>query len=107
MRLSPLDTEMFRMHTGIAFEHFIARRFDEARHWVELREVSQFMLASAAVASSCAHAGHTDEARRAAADMRRLDPKLTVSALDAWLPFHRREDFALFAEGLRKAGMPE
>ena len=52
-------------------------------------------------------AGQLDEARRAAGAIRRLDPALTIARLDALLPFHRREDFALFADGLRKAGMPE
>src|SRR5262249_40556341 len=35
MRLSPLDTEMFRMQTGVAFAHLIARRYDEACLWAE------------------------------------------------------------------------
>jgi TolB-like protein len=109
MRLSPLDTEMFRMHTGIAFAHLIARRFDEACHWAEkaFRDVPNFMLARAAIAASCALAGRMDEARRAMTDVRRLDPALRISKLDAWLHFDRPEDAALFAEGLRKAGLPE
>jgi TolB-like protein len=35
MRLSPLDTEMFRMQTGIAMAHFIAGRFETACTWAE------------------------------------------------------------------------
>ena len=76
MRLSPLDTEMFRMQTGIAFAHLMARRFDEARTWAEksFRDVPIFTLAAAAIAASCAHAGRMDEAHRAMADVLRLDP---------------------------------
>jgi TolB-like protein len=109
MRLSPLDTEMFRMQTGIAFAHLIARRFDAACLWAEkaYRDVPGFMLAAAAIAASCALAGRMDEARRAMADVRRLDPALRIATLDRWLHFHRPEDSALFAEGLRKAGLPE
>lgn len=109
MRLSPLDTEMFRMRIGIAMAHLMAKRFDEARIWAEksFRDVPTFALAPAAIAASCAHSGQMDEARRAVADMRRLDPGLRLSTLDAWLPFHRPEDLELFADGLRKAGLPD
>jgi TolB-like protein len=109
MRLSPLDTEMFRMQTGAAFAHLIARRFDDACTWAEkaFRDVPIFPLSAAAIAASCALSGRMNEARRAMNDVRRLDPALRLATLDAWLPFHRPEDFALFADGLRKAGLPE
>jgi hypothetical protein len=109
MRLSPLDIEMFRMQTGIAFAHLIAKRYDEAQHWAEKahREVPDFMLASAAIAASCALSGRMEEAQRAMADVRRLDPVLRISKLDAWPHFDRPGDAALFADGLRKAGLPD
>ena len=109
MRLSPLDSEMFRMQAGIAMAHLVAKRFDAARAWAEkaFRDVPIFVLAAAAIAASCALAGRMDEARRAMEDVRRLDPTLRLATLDAWLHFHRPEDGALFADGLRKAGLPE
>jgi hypothetical protein len=36
-----------------------------------------------------------------------IDPALRVSNLREWLPIRRPEDFAKWAEGLRKAGLPE
>ena len=48
-----------------------------------------------------------DEARRAMRDLRRLDPALRLATLDPWLHFQRPEDGAIFADGLRKAGLPE
>jgi hypothetical protein len=39
--------------------------------------------------------------------LRALDPSLNLASLKDWLPFHRPEDLALFADGLRKAGLPE
>jgi hypothetical protein len=39
--------------------------------------------------------------------LRELDPALRVSSLKLWLPFDRPEHFATFADGLRKAGLPE
>jgi hypothetical protein len=39
--------------------------------------------------------------------LRSLDPSLRVSNLRDWLPIHRPEDLARFADGLRLAGLPE
>jgi hypothetical protein len=39
--------------------------------------------------------------------LRELDPALRISNLRDWLPIHRPEDLAVFADGLRKAGLPE
>ena len=39
--------------------------------------------------------------------LRQLDPELRLSNLGEWLPIHRPQDLAIFADGLRKAGLPE
>ena len=46
-------------------------------------------------------------AQRAMKHLRELDPTLRVSNLADWLPIRRPEDLATFADGLRKAGLPE
>lgn len=109
MRLSPLDPEMFRMQTGGAMAHLMARRFEVACAWAEkaFRDVPIFPLSAAVIAASCALAGRVEEARRAMRDVRKLDPTLRLATLDAWLPFRRFEDAALLADGLRMAGLPE
>jgi TolB-like protein len=109
MRLSPLDSEMFRIQTGVAMAHFVARRFEAASMWAEkaFRDMPIFVLAAAAIAASCALAGRMDGAQRAMRDVRRLDPALRLGTLDAWLQFRRPEDAALFAEGLKQAGLPD
>lgn len=108
MRLSPLDSEMFRMQTGVAMAHLTAGRFDAACTWAEkaFRDVPHFVMSAAAIAASCALAGRMEEARRAAREVHSLDPTLSVSTLCHRLPFRRPQDVALFAAGLRKAGMP-
>jgi TolB-like protein/Tfp pilus assembly protein PilF len=108
MRLSPLDSEMFRMQTGVALAHLMAGRFDVACTWAEkaFRDVPSFALSAATIAASCALAGRMDEARRAMAEVRRLDPTLRVGGLGEWLYFRRPEDAARFAEGMSKAGLP-
>ena len=41
------------------------------------------------------------------ARLRQLDPALKVSNLSDVIPVRRAEDLTKFAEGLRKAGLPE
>jgi len=108
MRLSPLDSEMFRMQSGVALAHLVAGRFDEASTWAAaaFRDVP-FVLPAAIVAASHALAGRAAEADRALRHLRELNPALRVASLDRWLPFRRPEDAALFAEGLRQAGLPD
>jgi TolB-like protein len=109
IRLSPLDPEMYRMQAGMALAHLFAGRFDTASSWAErsFRHLPSFLLAVAITAASHALAGRMDEARRAMDHLRGLDPALRVSSLKLWLPFDRPEHFATFADGLRKAGLPE
>jgi tetratricopeptide (TPR) repeat protein len=108
IRLSPLDIEMFRMQMGVGMAHLLARRFDAASLWAErsIRVVPTFAMSAAVLAASAALAGRLDQARRTMDDVVSLDPTLRLSTLDAWLPFHRHEDLALFAEGLKLAGLP-
>jgi tetratricopeptide (TPR) repeat protein len=109
MRLSPMDSEMFRMQFGMALSHFVARRFDEASTWAEkaFREWPVYALAIAFIAASHALAGRTDEAQQAAEHLRKLDPARRLSTVGDWIPFHRPEDAAMLVDGLRKAGLPE
>ncbi|MCV9960676.1 winged helix-turn-helix domain-containing tetratricopeptide repeat protein [Pararhizobium sp. BT-229] len=109
VRLSPLDPEMFRMQAGTALAHFFAGRFDTASAWAEkaVRNLPTFLIAVSIVAASHALAGRMDEARRAMQRVRDLDPSLRVSNLKDWLPIHRPQDLAAFADGLRLAGLPE
>jgi hypothetical protein len=46
-------------------------------------------------------------ARRAMHHLRELDSTLRIADLGDWLPIRRPEDLALFAHGLRTAGLPE
>jgi TolB-like protein len=109
MRLSPLDPEMYRMQAGMAVAHLFAGRFDTASSWAEkaFRDLPSFLMVVGIIAASHALAGRTDEARRAMHHLRQLDPALRISNLRDWLPIHRAEDLATFADGLRRAGLPE
>ena len=60
-----------------------------------------------AAALSCALAGHTRSAHGFMARLREIDPALRISNLQDVTPLQRPQDVALYAEGLRKAGLPE
>jgi adenylate cyclase len=109
MRLSPLDPILYNMHVGTAFAHFLASRYDEASGWANraLREQPNYPAATRILAASNALAGHLSEAHEAITHLRELDPSLRVSNLAEVLPLRRPEDLAKFAEGLRKAGLPD
>ena len=109
MRLSPLDPLMFGMHVGMAFAHFFAGRYDESASWAEraLREQPNWVPAWRNSAASHALAGRLEKAQHAMARMRQLAPEIRLSNLKGLMPLRRSEDLARFAEGLRKAGLPE
>jgi len=109
MRLSPLDPEMFQMQTGMAMAHLFARRFDAASSWLARAssEAPNVLRVFGFMAAAHALAGRTDEAQRAMHHVRRLDPALRIAGLGDWVLLRRPEDFAMLADGLRKAGLPE
>jgi Flp pilus assembly protein TadD len=109
MRLSPLDPILYNMHAGTAFAHFHADRYDEAISWAKraLREQPNNPTANRVLVASNALAGHKNEAQEAMAHLRELDPSFRVSNLSEVFALLRPEDLARFAEGLRKAGLPE
>jgi tetratricopeptide (TPR) repeat protein len=108
MRLSPLDPEMFQMHTGIAMSHLYCRRFDDAIASLKeaARELPNILRVAAFQAAAHALAGNMTEAREAMSHVRRLDPTLRLGNLDDWLLVRRPQDFALASDGLRLAGLP-
>ena len=80
-----------------------------ASAWAEkaFRDLPSFLIAVSIVAASHALAGRMDEARQAMLHLRELDPTLRISNLQQWLPLQRPDDLARFADGLRRAGLPE
>jgi TolB-like protein len=109
MRLSPFDPLMSAMHGATAYAHFLAGRYDMASSCAKkaMRERSNFLLAICMSAASNALAGRLEPAQKSMAPALECDPDLRVSNLGELAPFRRAEDLATFAEGLRKAGLPE
>jgi TolB-like protein/Tfp pilus assembly protein PilF len=109
MRLSPLDPVIWFAQVGTAHAHFFAGRYDEASSWARmaLREVPDLLPALRIAAASEACAGRLDDAKRTMARMRQVDPTRSISNLADVLGPYGPEEFAKYAEGVRKAGLPE
>jgi TolB-like protein len=109
MRLSPLDPNMFGMHGGMAYAHFLTGRYDMAASSAEtaMRDNPTFLLAICISAASHALAGRLEPAQRAMSRALACDPNPHASNLRDLAPFRREQDFARFAGALRQAGLPE
>jgi len=108
-RLSPLDPLVHVMHNGIAAAHFLAGRYDAASSWAEktLLDKPNFLPGMRMAAASHALAGRLGDAQEAMGRMRQIDAALRIATLTDFYPFRTAEDCARYAEGLRKAGLPE
>jgi TolB-like protein len=111
LRLSPLDPLGYMFLGGLAFAHFIARRYDEAVEWADscLREQPRFSNVLRIRVASCAHLGHLDEARSWLDRLLELQPGLTIARCKAFYAGMAMppEIVASYEEGLRKSGLPE
>ena len=110
MRLSPLDPRVTAMRAGTAHAHFFLGRYDEAASWaaMALQDNPDFQPGLRIAAASNAMAGRPEQAHKAVARLRQLNPALRVSTLkDVRGPYRRAEDLSRLEEGLRQAGLPE
>src|SRR6202011_430195 len=106
MRLSPLDPRLMGMRNGIAHAHFFLGRYDEAASWaaMALLDNPDFPPGLRIAAASNAMAGRPEQAHKAIARLRQLNPALRVSNLKDVVGYRRAEDLSRYEEGLRQAG---
>ena len=110
MRLNPVDPRISGMRSGTAAAHFFLGRYDEAASWaaMALQDNPDLQLGLRIQAASNAMAGRPEQAHKAMARLRQLNPALRVSSLkDVRGPYRRAEDLSRYEEGLRRAGLPE
>jgi adenylate cyclase len=83
MRLSPLDPMATGMQAGTAHAHFFLGRYDEAASWaaMALQNRPDFQPGLRVDAASNAMAGRPEQAHKAMARLRQLNPALRVSNL--------------------------
>jgi TolB-like protein len=110
MRLSPRDPQNFSMQTAIACAHVVAGRYAAALSSAEaiIREwPDNYLLPTCIAATSAALAGRLEEAGKLMVRLRQIDPGLRLSNLKNLISYLRAEEFTKWADGLRKAGLPE
>jgi len=109
LRLSPHDPLLLTYQTAAACAHFFNGRYAEAWFWAEaaMRDRPYYAFPNCIGAASGALAGRLTEAKKAMARLRELMPDLRISNLKEFFPLRRPQDLASFADGLRKAGLPE
>jgi adenylate cyclase len=107
--LSPHDPQQFSIQGALAFAHFIAGRYGEALAAAQaaVRDRPSFLYTNCLAAASAALAGQVEEARKVADRIRQLSPNLRVADAGTIQSIRRPEDLARWADGLRKAGLPE
>ena len=109
MRLNPFEPRIEGIRTGIAYAHFLLRRYDEAASWaaMALRDSPDFPPGLRVAAASNAMGGRPETAHRAMTRLRQLVPDLRVSNIKDVVPHRRAEDLAPYEEALKNAGLPD
>ena len=107
MRLNPLNPS--GPHGAAAYAHFLSGNYDAASSCAEsaMRDNPIFLLPVCLYAASKALAAQPETARKGVDLALKYNPGLRISNLRDLAAFRRDEDFATFADGLRKAGLPE
>jgi tetratricopeptide (TPR) repeat protein len=110
MRLSPLDPLTYYFASGIAFAYLYMRRFEEAVEWADrsFDQEPRYTPVLRVKLAACAQLGRIEEARHCLRQVLQLQPELTIERLKDFPGMAvSPEILALFADGFRKAGLPE
>ena len=107
--LSPNDHEAHAAFTGIAHAHVVLGNHAEALVWASrsLAVNTRFDPTYWMLVAANAHLGRMDEARRHLAELRRLEPEVTVASIRAGQSAKDPGRIEPILAGLRLAGMPE
>ena len=108
IRLSPFDPLNFNCFFGIRNAHFAAGRYEESLEWCRrgMIERPELVWPLRSMAAALGLLGRIPEAREVARQLLQANPDITISKIIAITP-HRGDYARRYAEGLRKAGLPE
>jgi adenylate cyclase len=109
IRSNPKDPSIFFRYSGIAMAHFTAGRYSEASQWARksVQRKPSWRLGHAVLASSLAQLDLLEEARDAVDSYLENFPDEKISELGKVFDQRWFGNAQRFAEGLRKAGLPE
>jgi tetratricopeptide (TPR) repeat protein len=109
-RLSPLDPLGYHFAWGLGLAAFEEGQYEQAIEWADrcLREEPTYLAALRLKVAACGPLGKPAEAHEALMRLLELHPGYTVARFTAYASrFNTPEVVALYADGLRKAGLPE
>jgi adenylate cyclase len=109
IRLSPCDPRLFMWLPPLAAAHYQLRHYTEAveigrRSWTLNRN---WPIGLTYVVAALAQLGQVEEAQAALADLKGLDPNLSLVQATLQRLYQDQAGIDHLVEGLRKAGMPE
>lgn len=108
-RLSPLDPHAFFYDTAFIIVALLKRDYESAviagRAVCEMNPA--FSAAHKPYLAALGHLGREAEAKIVRERLLALEPKFTVERFLATVPLEREADRAFYADGLRRAGVPE
>lgn len=107
-RLSPFDPSAFFYDTALMVPHLMLGRFAEVAEMGRRAVALNPTLSSTykLLLSALGHLGAAEEAMAVLERLYRLEPGYSLTQAAARSTFRRREDDAVFLEGLRLAGLP-
>jgi adenylate cyclase len=107
LRLNPYPPSYYYGHLGNAYRH--AGRYEEAIPWYKksLQLSPNAQGSYVGLITSYSLLGREEEARAAAQELLRVNPKFSVEVWAKTMPYKNGEKLALFADALRKAGLPD
>ena len=108
-QLAPHDPHGFFFDTAMIMPHLLRREYAAAlaigRQAIALNP--GFSSAYKGVLSALGHLGRTEDAAALCTRLLELEPRFCVQDATARSPMVREDDLSLYAEGLRRAGLPE
>jgi adenylate cyclase len=107
LRLNPKPPSLYLRFLGIAFRDSgqYEKAIVQAKKAVE--QEPNDLVANVVLTSALSLAGHTEEARAAAKEILRLNPKFSVARWQKRSPHKDRAVVKRYCDALRKAGLPE
>jgi tetratricopeptide (TPR) repeat protein len=109
VRLNPLGRGIAGTYAAMATAHFFANRYDEASNLADrlLREYPTSHPGLRISVASNAAAGKRAEAKKAVAQLLKLDPAFRVSKLRNWLGPYPTDAVLKYETAMREAGLEE
>lgn len=110
LRLSPLDQNIFFLHSNLCLAHYVNGNFAEAARWGQMSqsENPRFSAGYRLLAASLVGSGEIEPARAAAQRMLEIEPGFSLAAYRSTRqPFRDPAVVAPFLERLSAAGLPE